>query len=188
MMAGMRYISLIFLFTLSFTFAESLEERLEKLERKILQLEQRVQALEKEKNIKRDTKYKNPVELTLVSKKFKSLNLKERLWEKGDKIIFHVKVKNITGKNVRNIRGIFKVQNENGEILAEKVIDINKAFNFITGMDIKPGETVELKVSFLYDKRNPAHRYLKEADIDKIKIKFEPIEVNFSDGTVINYR
>jgi len=99
-----------------------------------------------------------------------------------------MKFKNITGKAVRNIKGIVQIEDISGRKLMETEVNINKALNFITGMDIKPDETVEMKVSFLYDNRKPEHRYVKESSIEDLKVLFKPLEVEFSDGTVINFR
>ncbi|WP_148206408.1 MULTISPECIES: hypothetical protein [Persephonella] len=185
----MRYILIFLLFLSPYLLAETVEERLEKLEKKIIQLERRIQALEGEKKQKDQEKdYRTPVEFTVLSKKFKPVNLRERLWEKGDKIVLYMKFKNITGKAVRNIKGIVQIEDISGRKLMETEVNINKALNFITGMDIKPDETVEMKVSFLYDNRKPEHRYVKESSIEDLKVLFKPLEVEFSDGTVINFR
>ncbi len=181
------FISALILLISPNLIAETLEERVRKLENKVIQLEERVQKLENIKNKQAVKDKKNPVYLEVVSKRFKPLNIKERLWEKGDKILLYVRFKNITGKSVKNIKGIIQINSISGKKLMETEVNINKAFNFITGMDIKPEEIVEMKVSFLFDKKNPDHIYVKEKSIRDLKILFLPLEVQLSNGTVIKY-
>ncbi|WP_457640859.1 hypothetical protein [Persephonella sp.] len=185
--AGLLTVILLISFNLK---AETLEERLKKLEEKIIQLEKRIQILEGKKNLEQPKEkkvLKQPVSFKVLSKEFHQINMKERLWEKGDKIILRMEFKNLLDKPVRNIKGKVYIHDKSGKKLMETTIKINKALNFITGMNINPEEVVRIKVSFLYNENNPNHRYVKRADLKDLVITFKPIEVLFEDETTIHY-
>ncbi|NPA13428.1 MAG: carbohydrate porin [Aquificae bacterium] len=182
--------------------AATVEERLQALEEKVRQLEERINQLEK-KAVK-EKKYRggaliHPTDITdtitvsgeqkLIAykpllKKFKPARIKESLWQKSDQVVIKVAFKNNTGKIVSNITGKVVVFDKEGNRLAEKEVNINKALNFFKGTNIAPGETVSKKIAFDVDLRNEKHRKLKELPLEQLVVKFYPTKIEFADGSV----
>ncbi|SNZ03038.1 hypothetical protein SAMN06265182_0275 [Persephonella hydrogeniphila] len=190
----MRFFILILsLVVLTPAFAQTLEERINRLEEKVKQLEERLNRIEgktQKKEISSDLsdvilldENQNLISYKVLSKKFKPMNLKETLWQRSDQIILKMVFKNNTGKEVKNITGKVVIYDKSGNKLMEKKININKALNFFKGMEIKPEEEVKMSVEFDYDKHKEEHRKVKELPLDQLVIKFYPLKIEFSDGT-----
>ena len=197
------FILLIFVSTISFSYSENIERRIERLEKKVIDLEKRINQLEKnkEKTEKRKeksskisdlilmSKKQNLIHYEVLSKKFKPLGLKESLWQRSDLIILKMTFKNNTNKEISNISGKVVVFDADGTKLMEKKININKALNFFKGTTIVPGETVKMTVELEYDENKKEHKIVKNKPLNELVIKFFPIKIEFADGTVkyINY-
>lgn len=197
------FFSLLIFFSVS--FAETLEERVKLLENKVRQLEKRIEKLEKsinsetpvekEKNVENIPipqqespviKVKSPEEIVdfkVLKKRFEKASLKESLWNRYDQIILTAQIKNKLNKELSAIIGKVVILDKNGNPLMETRLNVNKALNFFSGMTIKPGETLKYKVYFKYDSKNPKHRFVKDASLDDLVIKFYPTEIDFADGT-----
>ena len=186
----------IFLLLFNFSFASDLEDRVKKLEEKVKQLEERLNKLEKNNtnlgnntsNTTKTVKPPNPVDFVVISKRFKEAELGESLWNRDDKIELKVQFTSKLKKNVSKILGkMYLIDKKTGKVLMETSVNINKAFNIFRGTEIRPGEKLTYRVDFIYDKRNPDHRLAKELPLDQLEVKFKPIEVVYSDGTIIYY-
>ncbi len=198
---------LIFLLILSFSsvsFSETLEERVKKLEDKVNQLEKRLNALEKKNNQKGESKktvhkkvfpkidnpvidIKNPQQIMaykVLKKKFEKASIKESLWKRNDQIILKMEFTNKLNKPLYAVKGKVVIFDKQGKELMETGININKALNFFRGTKIKPGEKLRYEVSFVYDKKNPDHRFVKDSPLSDLVVKFFPTEIHFADGTV----
>ncbi len=187
----------------------TLEERVKLLEKKVEQLENEVSQLKNnkskpvkvpqrpvpidEKNLTGNNsgivaQLPKPVDFEVVEKRFHEAEREELLWNRDSKIIFVVKFKSLLNKPADVITGKFIVMNQEGKVLATQPVKINKAFNFIRGTTIKPNEVVKMNVEIVYENNNQDLRYLKDAPLSELKFKFEPIEVVFTDGTIIYYQ
>ncbi|WP_297456789.1 DUF3157 family protein [Persephonella sp.] len=179
----------------SFSFAQSLEERVQQLEKKVRELEQRLNKLE---NKQEKTGIISTSEITdvivaspeqklisykVLSKKFKPAALKESLWDRNDKIILKMEFKNNLNKEINNINGKVIIYDKNGKELMSTKVNVNKALNFFSGTTIKPGETVKMNVEFVYDKNKSEDRKVKEASLNDLVVKFYPLKIEFADGT-----
>ena len=183
----------------SSTFADSLEERVEKLEKKVQQLEEKVKQLEgkaqkvvKEQapanQVSASIKPPKPVDFVVISKRFKEAELGESLWNRDDKIELKVEFTSRLKKKASKIIGkMYLIEKKTGKVLMEAPVNINKAFNIFKGTEIKPGEKLTYRIDFIYDKRKPEHRLARDLPLDQLEVKFKPIEVVYSDGTVIYY-
>ncbi len=183
----------VLLSIVSVSFASTLEERVKKLEEKVKILEERLNKLEGKKppSVKeiKETKshsveIKNPVSYRVIKKKFEKASLKESLWKKTDQIILKMVFKNNLPEPVSAIKGKVVIFDKKGRKLMETDVNINKALNFFRGTDIKPGEELKYDVFFEYDNKNPNHRYVKNASLKELSIKFIPTLIEFPDGRV----
>ena len=200
---------LSFVFLIGIVNATTLEERVKLLEKKVEQLEDEISQLKgqkngqvkvpqrpipiEEKNLTGNTvnmvaQLPKPVDFEVVDKKFHEAEREELLWNRDSKIIFVVKFKSLLDKPADVITGKFIVMNKEGKVLAIQPVKINKAFNFIRGTTIKPNEIIKMEVEIVYESNNEDLRYLRDAPISELKFKFEPIEVVFTDGTIIYYK
>ncbi|NPA53296.1 MAG: hypothetical protein GXO21_01360 [Aquificae bacterium] len=207
----MKYLFNFFLLFLFFNFskAETLEEKVKRLEEKINQLEKRIQSLE-QKNTSQQSlseqkgfsfsqrkpplKIENPVvqiqkpeeiiSYKVLKKKFEKASIKESLWKRNDQIILKMEFVNKLKKPLYAVKGKVVIFNKEGKKLMETDININKALNFFRGTKIKPNERLKYEVSFVYDKKNPDHKFVKEASLSELIVKFFPREIHFADGTV----
>ncbi|RUM60582.1 MAG: hypothetical protein DSY53_00455 [Persephonella sp.] len=192
--------SILFIFS-GISFGESLEDRVKALEEKVKQLEQKINQLES-KTIQIQSEAKNipqtkipasikppkPVDFVVLSKKFKEAERGELLWNRDDKIELKVQFVSRLKKNASNIIGkMLLIDKKTGKVLMETPVNINKALNIFKGTEIKPGEKLTYRVDFLYDKRKPEHRLARDLPLEQLEVKFKPIEVVYSDGTVIYY-
>ena len=190
---------------LSFSFAENLEDKVRLLEKKVKKLEERINKLEKsiyKENVapKKESvesipliKQESPVikvaspdeivDFKVLKKKFEKASLKESLWKRNDQIVLKVQIKNKLNKELSAIIGKVVILDKKGNPLMETRLNVNKALNFFSGMTIKPGEVLKYKVYFEYNNKNPKHRFVKEASLDNLVIKFYPTEIDFADGT-----
>jgi len=177
-------------------YTQSLEERVEILEKKVKLLEEKIKVLEGKKEFKNvetiseDKTFletKKPYEIVwyrVLKKYFEKASLKESLWKRDDQIILKMEFKSNLNKPVSAITGKIVIYDKKEKPLMEKKVNINKAFNFFKGTDIKPGEKVRYTVYFTYDNKNPKHRFVKEKPLSELIVKFYPEEVHFSDGTI----
>ncbi len=196
------FVFFLFLSFLTISSAETLEEKVNILEKKVKQLEEKVRKLESmlgKKTVKENVesvpvlkkespviKVKSPddiVDFKVLKKRFEKASLKESLWKRNDQIVLTVKIKNKLNRKLSAIQGKVVILDKNGNLLMETSINVNKAFNFFKGMTIKPGETLKYHVYFKYDNKNPKHRFVKDASLNDLVIRFYPTEIDFSDGT-----
>ncbi|WP_456400135.1 hypothetical protein [Persephonella sp.] len=188
-----RFLFLFFLILFSYSYGENLDSRVTELEKKIKELEQRIDILETKLEVKKSTvkiqnvEYKNPLKIKVLNKVFKPINLREKLWEKTDKIILDLELIYTLDKPAKNIKGYFYIKDKNGRVLMEREVNLNKSFNFISGTDIKPSEKLTASISFQYNESNPDHIKVKEAEIDDITVEFLPLQIRFSDGKIEKY-
>lgn len=189
--------------------AETLEERVERLEKRLDRLEQKINQL-LEKGEKRGEEVKqyqsptvvktlpseneksvkppNPVDFKVVSKKFVPAEFKSSVWRNEDKIVFKVDFKYKLNKPAEVVVGNFVIKDQQGNVLYEKQIKINKAFNFIKGTKIKPNEVVRMEVEVPYKIKDEKVVKIFKTPVDQLKYEFKPVQVVFADGTVLYYK
>ena len=179
--------------------AGNLEERVEKLEKKVQQLEKKIEELEgkthqidvSKSSVNQQSlsiKPPKPVDFVVISKRFKEAELGESLWNRDDKVELKVEFTSRLKKNASKIIGkMYLIDKKTGKVLMETAVNINKALNIFKGTEIKPGEKLTYRVDFIYDKRKPEHRLAKDLPLEQLEVKFKPIEVVYSDGTIIYY-
>ncbi|WP_297886948.1 hypothetical protein [Sulfurihydrogenibium sp.] len=183
-LSGLTVLSVI-----SFSFAQSLEERVENLEKKIKQLEERVLQLEgkpviqsKEKEpilLKEGVK---PVEYTMIQKKFhKGEN---KLYDRDDKILLVFNFTSNFKKDVDVLYGNLKIYDKSGNELLTQPIKVYKPLDFIRSNKIKPGETFRRTIEIIYETDKPNLKYIKDAPVEDLKIEIQFNKVEFSDGSV----
>ncbi|ACN98990.1 hypothetical protein [Sulfurihydrogenibium azorense] len=173
----------------TFSFSQSLEERVDQLEKKVKQLEERILQLEGKPLIQRKEKESillkenvKPVEYTLLEKKFhKGEN---KLYDRDDKILFVFNFTSNFKKDVDVIYGNLKVYDKAGNELLTQPVKIYKPLDIIRTNKIRPGETFRRTLEIIYEPEKPNLRYIKDAPLSDLKVEIEFNKVEFSDGSV----
>lgn len=173
----------------SFSFSQTLEERLENLEKKVKQLEERILQLEGKPVIQSKGKESilikegvKPVEYTILQKKFhKGEN---KLYDRDDKILFVFNFTSNFKKDADVLYGNIKIYDKSGNELLTQPIKVYKPLDIIRSNKIKPGETFRRTIEIIYESDKPNLRYIKDAPMEDLKIEVEFNKVEFSDGSV----
>ncbi len=183
---------------LTFSYGETLEDKVNQLQQKVQQLEERLNKLEgkqaqiESKPLKQREpilldESKPPVIYTFVDKKFHKPE--DVLVERFETIKFTFKITSNFKKDVDTIYGKMVVYDKNGNEILSKPIKIAKPLDIFTPMKIRPGETFTKVISIEYESEKPSLRYLKDAKNEDIKVELIFDKVEFSDGSVefLNY-
>jgi hypothetical protein len=186
--------------SVNFSYGESLEERVKILEEKVKKLEEKIEELTSKKQPitenkvstikeeKKNIKPPQPVDFKVVEKKFVPAEFKSTIWRNEDKIVLKVDFRYKLNKPADVVIGDFIVKDKEGNVLFKKQVKINKALNIFKGTTIKPGEVVRMEVDIPYRSRDEKVEKIYKTPINELKFEYVPIQVVFTDGTVLFYK
>lgn len=118
-----------------------------------------------------------PVNITLISKSFKSRNIQAHDFQ--DAIIMKLAITNLTDKDIRAFDGVLTFT----DLLDNEILSTKLAIND----PVKAGKTMNWVGSINYNEFIESHQGLRNAQQENLKIRFAPRKVLFVDGSTKEY-